>query len=35
MIITPDKVTNPSYAYASTTTAKRQHPYPLLKGSPK
>ena len=26
MIITPYKITNPSYAYKNTTTVKRQHP---------
>ena len=33
MIITPCKVINPSHAYTNTATAKRQHPYPPLKGS--
>ena len=32
MIVTPYNITNPSYACINTTTAKRQHPYPPLKG---
>ena len=36
MIITPYKVTNPSYAYTNTTTTKQQYPpYPPLKDLPK
>ena len=35
MIITPYIITNSSYAYTNTTTAKQQHSYPPLKGSPK
>ena len=35
MIITPYKITNPSYAYTNTTTTKQQHPYPQLKDLPK
>ena len=31
MIITPYKITNPSYAYTNTTTTKQQHPYPHLR----
>ena len=33
MIIRPYKITNPSYAYTNTTTAKQKHPYPPLKSS--